>query len=262
MIFARIDQLLDACERNRVSFLDACERNHALFRLRIRPRPGDLSTSTTDDRECIWQHPRTRMRRSLLCPRLTRQRSMPRRGYSQASRIGQLMRMGGERVADSPTLLIVDGANVVGSVPDGWWRDRRGAAVRLRDRLRPMAADGLPADRAGSTARGCPGRGGRCAWGSVPPRGAGGRGASLRRRHDRGPGARELPAPSRRRRDLRPGTARSGTGAWRLRAGRKPPAHPSLSRRSRLDVSSRAVYPVALRAYGEERLVRSAINRR
>ncbi|MFF8277179.1 NTP pyrophosphohydrolase [Streptomyces lateritius] len=34
-----------------------------------------------------------------------------------------------------PPLLIVDGANVVGSVPDGWWRDRRGAAERLRDRL-------------------------------------------------------------------------------------------------------------------------------
>ncbi|MEU8777613.1 NTP pyrophosphohydrolase [Streptomyces sp. NPDC048606] len=32
-------------------------------------------------------------------------------------------------------MLIVDGANVVGSVPDGWWRDRRGAAERLRDRL-------------------------------------------------------------------------------------------------------------------------------
>ncbi|MEZ7007257.1 NTP pyrophosphohydrolase [Streptomyces sp. AD55] len=38
-------------------------------------------------------------------------------------------------------LVIVDGANVVGSVPDGWWRDRRGAAERLRDRL---ASDGLP----------------------------------------------------------------------------------------------------------------------
>ncbi|MBV2354211.1 NTP pyrophosphohydrolase [Streptomyces sp. J2-1] len=38
-------------------------------------------------------------------------------------------------------LVIVDGANVVGSRPDGWWRDRRGAAERLRDRL---AADGLP----------------------------------------------------------------------------------------------------------------------
>ncbi|RJQ73832.1 NTP pyrophosphohydrolase [Pseudonocardiaceae bacterium YIM PH 21723] len=33
------------------------------------------------------------------------------------------------------TLLVVDAANVVGSVPDGWWRDRHGAAVRLRDAL-------------------------------------------------------------------------------------------------------------------------------
>ncbi|OSP44350.1 hypothetical protein B7767_05330 [Streptomyces sp. 13-12-16] len=27
-------------------------------------------------------------------------------------------------------LVIVDAANAVGSVPDGWWRDRRGAADR------------------------------------------------------------------------------------------------------------------------------------
>ncbi|WP_327292185.1 NTP pyrophosphohydrolase [Streptomyces sp. NBC_01198] len=46
---------------------------------------------------------------------------------------------------DTP-LLLVDGANVVGSVPDGWWRDRRGAAARLRDRLLPLAATGLPAE--------------------------------------------------------------------------------------------------------------------
>ncbi|MFE5626661.1 NTP pyrophosphohydrolase [Streptomyces virginiae] len=38
------------------------------------------------------------------------------------------------------TVLIVDGANVVGSVPDGWWRDRRGAAERLRDSLAARAA--------------------------------------------------------------------------------------------------------------------------
>ncbi|MEU2420848.1 NTP pyrophosphohydrolase [Streptomyces sp. NPDC007851] len=38
-------------------------------------------------------------------------------------------------------LVIVDGANVVGSRPDGWWRDRRGAAERLRDQL---AEHGLP----------------------------------------------------------------------------------------------------------------------
>ncbi|MEV0117545.1 NTP pyrophosphohydrolase [Streptomyces sp. NPDC050844] len=42
------------------------------------------------------------------------------------------------------TLLVVDAANVVGSVPDGWWRDRRGAAKRLRDRLVPYADEGLP----------------------------------------------------------------------------------------------------------------------
>ncbi|MEV4413804.1 hypothetical protein [Catellatospora sp. NPDC049609] len=41
-------------------------------------------------------------------------------------------------------LLIVDAANVVGSVPDGWWRDRAGAATRLRDAIAPLAADGLP----------------------------------------------------------------------------------------------------------------------
>lgn len=33
------------------------------------------------------------------------------------------------------TRLVVDAANVVGSVPDGWWRDRAGAARRLVDRL-------------------------------------------------------------------------------------------------------------------------------
>jgi hypothetical protein len=41
-------------------------------------------------------------------------------------------------------LVIVDGANVVGSVPDGWWRDRPGAAIRLRDRLATVTTEGLP----------------------------------------------------------------------------------------------------------------------
>lgn len=36
-------------------------------------------------------------------------------------------------------MLVVDGANVVGSRPDGWWRDRAGAARRLQQQLR--AAD-------------------------------------------------------------------------------------------------------------------------
>lgn len=39
----------------------------------------------------------------------------------------------------SVTTLIVDGANVVGSRPDGWWRDRPGAAARLHAQL--VAAD-------------------------------------------------------------------------------------------------------------------------
>ncbi|GLZ39538.1 NUDIX domain-containing protein [Actinokineospora sp. NBRC 105648] len=32
-------------------------------------------------------------------------------------------------------VLVVDCANVMGSRPDGWWRDRAGAAVRIRDSL-------------------------------------------------------------------------------------------------------------------------------
>lgn len=41
-------------------------------------------------------------------------------------------------------VVIIDGANVVGSVPDGWWRDRAAAAARLRDRLPQVIATGLP----------------------------------------------------------------------------------------------------------------------
>ncbi|MDX3850682.1 NTP pyrophosphohydrolase [Streptomyces sp. AK02-01A] len=40
-------------------------------------------------------------------------------------------------------VLIVDAANVVGSVPDGWWRDRRGATERLRDTLAPYGDRGV-----------------------------------------------------------------------------------------------------------------------
>ncbi|HEU5222914.1 MAG TPA: NUDIX hydrolase [Candidatus Lumbricidophila sp.] len=41
--------------------------------------------------------------------------------------------------------VVVDVANVVGSVPNGWWRDRVGAASRLLERLGALAADGMPA---------------------------------------------------------------------------------------------------------------------
>lgn len=40
-------------------------------------------------------------------------------------------------------VLIVDGANVMGSRPDGWWRDRAAAARRLQEQLLAAA---LPYD--------------------------------------------------------------------------------------------------------------------
>jgi hypothetical protein len=48
-----------------------------------------------------------------------------------------------ERLIGQRLTLVVDGANVVGSRPDGWWKDRFGAAIRLRDRLETLAAGGL-----------------------------------------------------------------------------------------------------------------------
>ncbi len=41
-------------------------------------------------------------------------------------------------------ILVIDGANVVGSRPDGWWRDRPGAARRLAEGLETAQ---LPYDR-------------------------------------------------------------------------------------------------------------------
>jgi ADP-ribose pyrophosphatase YjhB (NUDIX family) len=41
--------------------------------------------------------------------------------------------------------LLVDAANVVGSRPDGWWRDRAGATTRLLGRLAQLARDGIAA---------------------------------------------------------------------------------------------------------------------
>ena len=42
-----------------------------------------------------------------------------------------------------PVTVIVDGANVMGSRADGWWRDRAGAAVRLHDELAELGARGV-----------------------------------------------------------------------------------------------------------------------
>ena len=55
------------------------------------------------------------------------------------------MGIGGQLVT-----IVVDVANVMGSRPDGWWRDRAGAAVRLHAEIVGLAASGraiLPNER-------------------------------------------------------------------------------------------------------------------
>lgn len=41
-------------------------------------------------------------------------------------------------------IVVVDVANVLGSRPDGWWRDRAGAAGRLIDRLAGLPGSEVP----------------------------------------------------------------------------------------------------------------------
>jgi hypothetical protein len=52
------------------------------------------------------------------------------------------------------TTIVVDVANVMGSRPDGWWRDRAGAAVRLHAEIVRLAASGraIPPDEPGPAA--------------------------------------------------------------------------------------------------------------
>lgn len=60
------------------------------------------------------------------------------------------------------TTWLVDGMNVIGSRPDGWWRDRRGAQARLARELAAWAAatgvrvevvfDGAPHEISGADA--------------------------------------------------------------------------------------------------------------
>jgi hypothetical protein len=40
-------------------------------------------------------------------------------------------------------MLVIDAANVIGSRPTGWWRDRPGAARRFTDRVRATVAAGM-----------------------------------------------------------------------------------------------------------------------
>ena len=59
------------------------------------------------------------------------------------------IRIGGHLVT-----IVVDVANVMGSRPDGWWRDRAGAAARLHAEIARLAASG----RAILPGTGAPGR--------------------------------------------------------------------------------------------------------
>jgi 8-oxo-dGTP diphosphatase len=45
-------------------------------------------------------------------------------------------------IGGQPVTIVVDVANVMGSRPDGWWRDRAGAAVRLHAEIARLAASG------------------------------------------------------------------------------------------------------------------------
>ena len=47
-------------------------------------------------------------------------------------------------IGQHPATIVVDVANVMGSRPDGWWRDRAGAAVRLHAQIAALAASGRP----------------------------------------------------------------------------------------------------------------------
>lgn len=63
------------------------------------------------------------------------------------------------RLRERPVRLavVIDAANVVGSRPDGWWRDRVGATARLRERLTALTVEAIPvaALPKGLNARGC-----------------------------------------------------------------------------------------------------------
>jgi 8-oxo-dGTP diphosphatase len=54
-------------------------------------------------------------------------------------------------ISERKATIVVDVANVMGARPDGWWRDRAGAAVRLHGEVAALAASGravLPGDTA------------------------------------------------------------------------------------------------------------------
>jgi hypothetical protein len=55
--------------------------------------------------------------------------------------------------------VVIDVANVMGARPDGWWRDRAGAALRLCREVAALAARGVPAGQLPGGAAGAGGAG-------------------------------------------------------------------------------------------------------
>jgi len=51
------------------------------------------------------------------------------------------------RICQHPATIVVDVANVMGSRPDGWWRDRAAAAVRLHAQIAALAASSAAGGR-------------------------------------------------------------------------------------------------------------------
>ena len=56
----------------------------------------------------------------------------------------------------SPPFLVVAAATVVGSRPDGWWRDRAGAAARLVEAIRALGDGDYLVVLEGAARRGAP----------------------------------------------------------------------------------------------------------
>jgi 8-oxo-dGTP diphosphatase len=72
--------------------------------------------------------------------------------------------------------LIVDGANVMGSRADGWWRDRAGAMARLHGELAALAAAGIAGPVPGAAGEGgAAGEAGAAAAGAAGEAAGGGR---------------------------------------------------------------------------------------
>ena len=132
-------------------------------------------------------------------------------------------------VPEPDLTLIVDGANVVGSRPDGWWRDRAGAAVRLYDELAGLAergAAGIPAAQLATGEDGQAAGSGRAdgQGGLMPGRADAGRADAGRADAGRAEPARAGWHPAGHSAG-RPADRGGGPGAGRRGQGRRRPDH-------------------------------------